>query len=410
MMLQGINSGLFTLHKMASGGSTKSKSKKKKKGGDGGDSGAPWLSGGTQIQPTTKPKYEAAKTKEEYDLEEKILSITKARDTILADIAPIDAAITLETLAQKRALEGSYLDQLNIINNKKAQLDIDLQILKLTYQADASGKSLNDQQNEMNDLKRQQDALSKGDIKTQLVRNDLEVQQLTNNQRIAQLQVAALPARQALANIEKQIADIQKGSIADQQLVQEYTAQQHVNQQSILQLQIQQAPLQAEAAATQADINKILAGTAAQRAQIAANTKQGKELDLQSLAVQKQLLPIQTAIRETQQKIDDIQKGSLEDQYASIDAQKEAAQLRLQEININNQLRNVNAGTLKLSQEEINALQVQLESVQAQKANLDDQTEVKQLNATIASTDAQKTLAALQKARVSAPANTGNAG
>jgi hypothetical protein len=34
MMLQGINSGLFTLHKMASGGSTKSKSKKKKKGGD----------------------------------------------------------------------------------------------------------------------------------------------------------------------------------------------------------------------------------------------------------------------------------------------------------------------------------------------------------------------------------------
>jgi tape measure domain-containing protein len=397
MMLQGINSGLFTLHKMASGGSTKSKSKKKKKGGDEGNSGAPWLSGGTQIQPTTKPKYEAAKTKEEYDLEEKILSITKARDTILADIAPIDAAITLETLAQKRALEGSYLDQLNIINNKKAQLDIDLQILKLTYEADASGKSLNDQQNEMNALKRQQDALSKGDIKTQLVRNDLEVQQLTNNQRIAQLQVAALPARQALANLEKQIADIQKGSIADQLLVQEYTAQQHVNQQRILQLQIQQAPLQAEAAATQADINKILAGTVEQRAQIAANTKQSKILDLQSLAVQKQLLPIQTAIRETQQTIDDIQKGSLEDQYASIDAQKEAAQLRLQEININNQLRNVNAGTLKLSQEEINALQVQLESVQAQKANLDDQTEIKQLNATIASTDAQKTLAALQK-------------
>lgn len=391
MLAKSVSSGLATLQKFAKGGqsslsSSKSKSKKDKNS-DSSDSSS---------TPTTPARVETPKTSNELDLEQKILEVTQQRNKVLADVAPIEEQITVLQAKQKAIADGTVADQIQIATNKNEQSKIDLQILKIQYEDKAGEENLTQLKTDQMDVEYNQANAAKGDLATQLKLNDLNVAKLANNLKIAQIQQYALPTRQALANVEQQIADIQKGSVEDQLKTANLQAQEHITQQQILQIQMQQAPLQAQATALQDDINKKLQGTAEQRAQIQANAQATQEIDVQELQNQQTMLPLQNNIRKVQEQIDSIQKGSLDDQYASLDNDREAAKLRLQEISVQAQLRNVGNGTLSLSQDQVNALQKQLEVIDAQKANLSDQSEIAQLNSTINSTDAQKQLLALQ--------------
>lgn len=424
MLLSGINSGLFTLHKYAKGGKTKSSSKKSsskssKKSKDSGGAN-------TAVSAAdTKPKAPEAtpKSAEELAIEADILGNEIARAKVLAEIAPIEQQIFLYEHELEKALKGTFDQQQEQLRLKKMSLEYEQASLNIQAEIFPA-------QYQMKELQFQQSEASKGDLATRLRVNDLNNEQLANNKRIAELNVQSLDARRSLADVERQIGFAQKGSLEDQLRVVDYTSQQHVIQLQQNELQIKAAQSNEEIRDLQASINRTLAGTVAQRKVLADNARRTAELDVKSLEVQTKLLPIQGQIATVQAKIEDIQKGtladqyaaldnqrvsgqlrlqeiglqaqiraaekgSLTDQYASIDNQTALAQLRLTEISVQSQLRDVESGKLQLSQSEINALHVQLETIESQRANLNDQSEIRQLNATIATADAQKQMAAL---------------
>jgi hypothetical protein len=391
MLLSGINSGLFTLQKYASGGklSSSKKSKSKKKGKDkGGDS--------SSDTPATPQHVSAPKTREELDLEGRILQYEKQRADHLANMVGLEEEIRLEKRAQEDAVKGSLQRQLAVNANELSILQIDHKILDMNVRDTVESKSMLSLNKEMRLVKDAQTDAAKGTLEVQLELNKLSIAQLTGERDIAQLQNDSLSVRQEAATVEKQIQDIQKGSVEDQIAIQAIQAVQHKNQLESNQLQIASAGLQAEIAATEQEINTTLAGTAQQRAVMAANAQRMAEIDLQTLQVQAQLLPIQTQMRNIQEAIDDAQRGSLDTQYAAIDAQTESAKLRLEEISINGKLRDINAGTLEMSQQEINDLQKRLEIINNQKAQIQDTAEIQQLQATVNTAAQQKQLVALQ--------------
>lgn len=433
-----------TLERFAKGGqsSTKKSSSKssKKKSGSGkekGDTGSD--------TPETPKKQQTPEYKEELDLQQKILEITQQRDKVLANMAPIQEQITNLNRQIELIQKGSLEDQLKVNANKKASMELDQQIYHLEYDSNSMWTSTFDIRNKLRDVQAQQQAIQKGSLADQYKLNGLEQQRLQNESNIAQLQVNAAPLREKQAALQSQIDTILKGTLEDQLKSNDLQSQKNIHLLEENRLQLESAPLRQQVAEQQALVNKLqqgsiedqktlaaievqraqinvqianeqqamvpiqnqiadleaqiantTAGTAEQRAIINANARAGLELDKQALAQQQALIPIQEQIRKTQAAIDAINKGSLDDQYAAVDLATEKAKIQLQEIDINNKLRNVDKGTLKLSQAEINALQVQLEQLDNQKANLDDQSQIKELNAQIASADAQKQLIGLQ--------------
>lgn len=446
MIAEGAQAGIMSLEHFASGGSSKTKSSSKSKGSTtSSKSGSKGKSKTTTPADTTPKKQTTEPYAEELDLSQKILEITQQRDKLLVTMLPLQEAIRKEEAAMQQAGKGSLEDQLKVIANKRASLEIESKIYHLTYDSDSLHTSTHDIELKIRDVKQQQEDASKGDLTTQLTLNGLETRKLQLAAQTAQIEATALPIRQQAARIEKQMQDAQKGTVAeqihvnhlqiekDQNLIAENALQQQsaglrkavADQERIIadlqkgsvadqqkladiamkraQLSVQQAdeqaaivPIQNQIAVLQRQIDESLKGNAADRKAIADNAARTLSIDGQSLKVQQTLLPVQEAIRIVQDKIDTISKGSLADQQAAVDLSTEQAKIQLQEIDINAQLRNVNAGTLSLTQEQINALHKQLEVLDNQKANLDDQTQTKALQAQVTNTEAQKQLLALQ--------------
>jgi len=393
MASDALNSGLVSLQAFASGGAMKSSSKKKKtskkKDKDSG--------GGSNTPPEKPPAPPKAPVSDaEYALEVSILKLTQQRDEQLVKMLPITEALRKEERAQEEAAKGTLEQQIAVGYAKHVIADVDVIIAKKRFEELKDGQTLQFQEGRLKELQEEQAIIAKGSLETQLKMNELDGIRLKNEAKIAELQLAALPAQQELANVQAKIAEIQKGSVEDQIKTANIQAQQHKNQFQINELNIAAAPLHKEEAQLQAEIQKTLEGTTEQKKQQAQYQTQLATLELASLKNQEAMLPIQHQISQVQKQIDDVARGTLEDQYAAIDATREDAKLRMEEININSQLRKINAGTLEMSQEQINALHKQLEVINDQKADIGDQNELKQLQATINNTDAQKQLAALQ--------------
>lgn len=436
MALNGINAGLFTLRTMAKGGKTKSSSKKSK---GNKDSGAPWLTEAPKPDKITTPV-----SGPEYDTQTEILRLTlKINEEKLKGL-PIENALKAAQKAQEEAAKGTFEQQLLIGHQKRLIANVDAAIAEIRFKDTATQESMYNMEVRLSRLKAAQEQGAKGSLEVQLQLNDLEGQRLQHEQTLAKIQIQALPAQHELANLQAQIAEIQAGSVEDQLKVADIRKQQTQNQIQMNNLELAAAPLRQEEAALQADIQKILEGTTEQKALQLRLQTQTAELELQSLQVQAQMLPLQKQISDIeanvaavqrgslavqyeaidvqtqtakldiealginkqlrdinvsqlaiQNQIDDVQRGSLDDQYAAIDAQTKNAQLRTQELQINQQLRKVNAGTLDLSQEQINSLHKQLEVIEDQKADISDTNELKELQATISTADAQKQLASL---------------
>lgn len=513
MLMQGINSGLFTLNKFAKGGQTsKGKgSKSKDKGGKEGSSGS-----------STPQKQNTPMYKEELDLQEQILGINLKRDTILSEMAPHEEKLNAALREQEKASKGTLNQRLNMAENDERIAVVQNQIARLMFSEEGGYNRMIDYQNNLADLKLAQSEASKGDRNHRMELIRLDGLRLEGEQKIAQIQADSAGIRGQLANAQADYDHMVKGSLQDQLKVADLTGQQHVNQLAINNLQQKSAPLQQQVVDLQSEIDDIMKGTAEQQIIMAGNAREMLEIDAKTAVEQGKLLPIQANIsklqrtiasiekgsldgqrvsieREAQKnklsieqvgiqtqisavqkqisdiekgtlatqyaaidaevqkaqlslndialqtqvsvlereisdiekgslatqfaaidaqtrkaklgineigiqsrvsalqkQISDIEKGSLADQYASVDAQKKAAQLRLQEIDIQGRLRAVAAGTLVLSQDQINALHRQLEVIGAQKSDLQDQNEIKQLQAQITNTDAQKQLLALQ--------------
>lgn len=389
MLAQGVASGLFKLNTFAKGGKTKTTSKKKDKDkGTGSNASTP--SGAPQ-------KFEAPKTREELDLEQQILETEQRKNLQLVAMLPLEEAIRKSKRAQEEAARGTLEQQLKQNDMERMIANVDLQIAKLRFENVDGAESMYDMEVNLARLKREQEKAAQGDLRTQLQLSDLEGQRLRTEQQIAQIQVEAAPARAQLAEVERQIAAIQRGSVEDQVRSADLQAKQHENQYQINALNIEYAPLVQEEADLQRDIQRSLEGNVEQRMQIAYNAAQTAKLDADTLVQQIAMLPITKQRSDLEKQIEDATRGTLDQQYAAIDAESEAARLRLQEIDVQGQLRDVEAGTLEMSQEQINALQRQLEVIDNQKAQLQDNSEIQQLQATLNTADARKQVAALEQ-------------
>ncbi len=391
MISEGMASGLVTLEHFASGGSSKSKSSSSKSKSKSSSSKNKSKST-PDPTPAAPKKQQTEPYAEEVGLQQQILGIEQQRDKLLVEMGPLNEKIRKEEEALKNAQAGSVESQLQTIANKKASLEIDSKIYHLEYDSDNMHTSTHDIELKIRDTKTAQEKASKGDLGTQLKLNALEVGKLRNNALIAQIQADALPLRQKVAGVEAQIADIQKGSLADQLTSASLSAQKNQNLLAENQLQIKSAPLRAEVAKQQKLVNTLLEGTVAQKQTIASNDYQIAVYNKQELEAQKLMVPVQSAIRDLQKEIDSIQNGSIDQQKEAIDLGTKQAQLRLQEIDAQGQLRDVEAGTLSLSQQQINDLNKRLEVINAQKADLSDQSETQQLMGQIASADDRKHL------------------
>lgn len=390
MLLRGVNSGLFTLNKFAKGGKSKKSSKKEKSSKSSSSSAA----NNTETAPK-RITYDPSGP--ELDLERGILELTVKRSQQLVAMLPIEEAIRQAKIAQEDAARGTLEQQMQIAHQTYVIASVDQKIAELRFRDTQDRESTYNLEVKLKRMKDAQQQAARGDrnVRQELLRLDLE--RLQNEQKIAEINYAARFAREALADIEREIAAIQKGSVEDQLQAQQLSAQRNKNQLTINGLQIQAAPLQQEEARLQREIERTLAGSAEQRAAIAANATRIAQYDAQSAAEQLRLLPIQKQIADVTHNIEAAERGTLQQQYASLDAEREAAKLRLQEIAINGKLRDVNAGTLKLSQTEINTLHEQLEVIENQKEQIQDQSEIRQLTATINTTDAKKMVASLQE-------------
>jgi hypothetical protein len=396
MLLGGIASGLFTLNKFADGGqmfeTQASKSKKPKKGKEKEDKPEKPDTGATTPKKQTTEPY-----KEELDLEQRILELTQKKNIEILKGLPVEEALRLTKRAQEAAAKGTLEQQLKIAESSRMIANVDAAIAKIRFDDSNGQQSMFMMEKKLGEEKKQQERRAKGDLATRLQLVALDQKRLQGELEMAQINAQAAPARNKLAELQERQADNQRGTVDSQVQVYNLGVKQKENQVKINNLQIQAMPLQQEEAKLQKEIEKTLNGTAAQRQQIAEYAAQIAVQDMLSAQNQAKLLPIQKQITDYQRQIDDITKGTLADQYKQVDLETQTAQLRLQEIDINNKLRNVAAGKLNMSQEEINNLHKQLENIELQKADIQDTTELKELQAQIATADMRKQVIGLQE-------------